>query len=871
MGWLASFTAPFFLARRNMKARRGRTALTLLGIVLGVAVVLAIQITNQTTLDSLRQVFDRATGGANLVVTPLSAGDPAFQVDFLERLEKAPGVQSAAPMVRQFTLLASQAGSWQIAFSMTGVAAGNLLQVYGVDPLVDQQVRVYELTSGRMPDYDKYEVVIPLNYAEENGLKLLDHLVFLVPDGLVRLKIVGLLNEQGVSLINDGAAAFAPLEVVQDLFGRGDELDEIALQVDRQISEAPEQLENLRLLLDERLQGEAQVLYPAGRGQLVSQMLATYQLGLTFFSLIAIFVGAFLIYNAFSMTIVERTREIGMLRAIGMNRQNVLNMVLAEALLLSLAGSTLGLGVGIVIARGLIWLLGDAVTAKQGYLSVPLEGLLYSLAVGVGVTLLAAALPGAQAARISPLDALRISGRSGEQIRPLVWFSGLVLFGVGLAVIYGLQWRDEVIFLAGNIALVSIFLGATLTVPLVAGWLEPVARPLATGLYGNEGMIGSSNIHRSVGRSTLTVASLMVSLTMIVSIASLAYSFEQDMTNWLENALGGDLFVRSALPMRESFGRQLLAMPGVQAVTPARTLTVRAAPGMLAARSNASQEFYFTAIDPPTFRLVGDMLFAANQGDAQANWQRFQQGGALFISTSVADVYQLGQGDEIVLLTNRGEKAFSVAAVVIDFGGLGQSVYGSYEDMQRWFARQGVDRFTLKVAPGYTAQDIADQVVERFQASRQISVQTSESFKRSILDLMDQSFRLFDVLSLIGVIIGVLGVINTLTMNVLERQREIGGLRSLGMTRSQVLRMVLAEALALGAMGGVYGLVVGFVIANVLIRGANMMIGYDLTFQFTATPFLTGAVIAVVVVQLAALLPARRAAAVNIVEAIKHE
>ncbi len=136
---------------------------------------------------------------------------------------------------------------------------------------------------------------------------------------------------------------------------------------------------------------------------------------------------------------------------------------------------------------------------------------------------------------------------------------------------------------------------------------------------------------------------------------------------------------------------------------------------------------------------------------------------------------------------------------------------------------------------------------------------------------MDQSFRLFDVLSLIGVIIGALGVINTLTMNVIERQREIGGLRSLGMTRGQVLRMVLAEALTLGFIGGIYGLAVGYVIANVTIQGTNLMTGYDLVYRFTPNPYLIGAVIALVVVQLAAIYPARRAAGVNIVEAIKHE
>jgi putative ABC transport system permease protein len=248
-----------------------------------------------------------------------------------------------------------------------------------------------------------------------------------------------------------------------------------------------------------------------------------------------------------------------------------------------------------------------------------------------------------------------------------------------------------------------------------------------------------------------------------------------------------------------------------------------------------------------------------------------EQGGAVFISNVVADRYELGQGDTLYLRTRRGEQGFAIAGVVMDFTGQGFVVYSTYADLQRWFGEKGADRFTLKVAPGYRVDAVGKAIEERFQTRWNISVQTTQEFKNSILDLMNQSFRLFDVLTLIGVIIGALGVINTLTMNVLERQREIGGLRSLGMTRRQVLRMVLAEALALGVMGGIYGLSFGYVIAEVMIRGTNLMIGYDLQYLFTAQPYVVGAAIALGVAQAAAFYPARRAARVNIVEAIKYE
>jgi putative ABC transport system permease protein len=571
------------------------------------------------------------------------------------------------------------------------------------------------------------------------------------------------------------------------------------------------------------------------------------------------------------MTVVERTREIGMLRAVGMNRRQVLGMVLAEAGLLSIVGSALGLVVGYALALGLIRLMGDLVTAEESIISVTWQGVAQSIAVGVGVTLVAALLPALSAARVSPLEALRARGRSTARPNPLLGLAGIALMVIGWLASFRFPWPKDLLFYGGNFALVCFFLGATLTVGMAVGWLERLTRPLALWLYRSEGALGSANVRRAVGRTTLTVASLMVALTMIISIESLAYSFESDLQSWIDNALAGDLYVRAPLPMRESFANQLGSVPGVQMVTPTRVLTIKAAQGSLPASTESDLQFFYEALDPETFRQIGDMEFAANQGDLDANWRRLIQGKAVFISNVVADRYGLEQGDELVLLTRRGAQPFYIAAEVTDFGGQGQVIYGTYEDMKRWFNEQGADRFTLDVAPGYSIEAVSQEIEARYKDSQNISLQTTEAFKNSILELVDQSFRLFDVLNLIGVIIGALSVINTLTMNVIERQREIGGLRSLGMKRRQVLRMVLAEALALGVMGGAYGFVIGYFIAQVVILGTNMMAGYDLVYRFTPTPYLTGALIALVFVQAAAVYPARRAAAVNIVEAIKHE
>lgn len=862
--------ALWFIALRNIASRKFRAFLTAIGVLLGVSVVLAIQVTNQTTIDSLRRVFDRAAGQASLLIIPSSQKNENLKQSLLPTVQSVKGVSVAAPSLRVNTLPADEATDWQINLNLNGVAAGNFFLLYGIDPILDPQVRVYVLAEGRMPQPGRYEIVLTRKYAADKKLRVGNWLILLTPNGTVRLKITGLLAAEGVALINDSVVGFAPLKVVQDAFDLQDQLDEIAIRTPESISSKPALLENLKQTLQQRIGKNGDVVYPDSRGAVVSQMLATYQLGLSFFSIIAIFVGSFLVYNTFSMTVSERIREIGMLRAIGMSRKQVLLTVLMEAFIVALFGSLAGIPLGLLLARGLIRMTDAVITPSEEIFSVSVPIFLEALAVGIGVALLSALQPALRAANISPLDALRVRARSDTKPAKLIWISGFFLIGFGYFVIYGTNWPENWMFTIGSIAVLTIFLGATLTVTLAIQVLEILPRRLATKFYGNEGRIGSANVRRTIGRTTLTVASLMVSLTMIISINSVATSFKKDMGAWIDSALGGDLYVRSAVTMRQSFGNQLKSVPGVAVVTPTRVLEVRIAPESLP-KNTLQNEFYLYAIDPDTFRQIADLQFTDKQADPEASWARFKRGNAVFISNVTADRYQLKSGDRITILTSRGKHSFTIAGVVLDFTGQRGVLYTTYQDLQTYFGENGADRFTLKVAEGYSVDRVATEIENRYQKRRHISLQSTREFKQSVLDLVESAFRLFDVLGLIGIFIGALGVVNTLTMNVIERQREIGALRSMGMTRLQVMRMILAEALAHGTMGGIYGLLFGFLIAQVMILAMNLMIGYNLSYKFSFQPFAIGLLIAFLVAQIAALGPARRAAQVNIIEAIKHE
>ena len=431
--------------------------------------------------------------------------------------------------------------------------------------------------------------------------------------------------------------------------------------------------------------------------------------------------------------------------------------------------------------------------------------------------------------------------------------------------VYAVPLRDSVVFQVGSLAVFVMLLGATLMVPVSLDFMEKFVRPVMSRLFGREGLIGAGNIQRSRGRTSLTVAALMVGVSMVISIGAMSRSFQQDIDAWVDTSVGGDLIVRSPLHLQLEFGSRLASIPGVEAVTPGRYFGVRRA-----GSTSDDLALVFQALDPATYWNVASFQFSEDKELLPQIKQDFADGG-LLVSTTVADHYKLKRGDTFALETRRGVQSFPIAGIVSDFTGQGFVLNGSLEVMRRYFGINEVDRFTLKLAPGTDVSAVKKVIDDQYGKSRHLQVETTESFRARIRELTNRAFGLLDVLASIGVIVAALGVINTLLMNVLERRREIGALRSIGMTRAQIIRMILAEAGALGAIGAVFGIGFGILLSRVFVEGMKIMTGYRLEFTLPFQSLLLGLAIALIVSQVAALYPAWKGSRVNIVEAIKHE
>ncbi|MGD2165333.1 MAG: FtsX-like permease family protein [Anaerolineae bacterium] len=854
------------LAFRSLWTRPSRTFLTTFAIVLGVAVILAISITNLSTLDAITTLFSEASGRAHLVVTSQEAGEGGFPAVALQRTLAVPGIQRAIPSVQVRTSLVSD-GSSPLDISFFGAVAGGLV-IYGIDPDLDVEAREYRLVGGQFlsADLDAFHIVLVSDYAAEKDVEVGDDLDIVTPQGVETLRVVGLMSEQGAGQLNNGAFGVIPLHAAQEIFDRVGDLDQIDIVAAPQTASGA-RLDELKAALQTRLGDDYSVTYPAARGKRVTQMLDGYQIGFNFFGVVALFVGAFLIFNAFSMTVVERTREIGMLRTVGMTQAQIMQQILAEAALLGSVGSALGVGAGLLLSRGLIRIMELILAQEVREVHVPLDGLVTSVIVGICMTLIATAIPAWQAGRIAPLEALRVRGNPRERwIIRRGWVLGLGILALSYLLAYHIPLPSALEERMGHSVALGVLLGGALLIPVSFGAWERLARPMIGRIYGSEGQLGSRNSRRSKTRTTLTVAALMVGVAMILSIRAVTGAFEIDIRSWLDKYIGGDLYVHASSPMRADLAPRLEAVEGVAAVAPIRYFGVERVK-----TDGTKEDLSFMAIDPALYRRVTSFAFAAGQGDPHLLLQRLAAGDAVFVSSVLSEKYGLGQGDIVRLVTRHGVRDFEVAGVVVDFYNRGMVIQGSWRDMRRQFRVDDVSAFLLSVAPEHSVDAVQARIDRLYGERRHLTVDSNEALSARAIDLLSQTAGLFDVLALIAMIVGALGVINTLTMNVLERRQEIGMLRSVGMTRRQVAKMILAEAAMMGIAGGAFGLAFGLLMSRIVVQAMNAVTGYDLGYFVPSQGLVVSLFIALIVSQLAALWPARRAASTNIIEAIQFE
>jgi putative ABC transport system permease protein len=847
------------IAYRNLWVRKGRTVATTFGVVLGVATVLAVNVMSATTTRSLNEFFAQVSGRAVLTIERSGNSTDGFRQRALRQVEAFPGVETAVAATLNTVFLESKkAGEGHLR-----------LLLMGVDPERDPQVRSYHVIEGHFISNEgrKYALVLVARFARDHEIHLNDDVTLKIGDGEETFRVVGLLADEGAGHLNFGAVAFTPLEVAQDVLGRQGWVDQVDLVAVPEIANSAEAVERLKEDLQEGLGERYSVSTPAAMGQSINDALSSLRTGLGIFSGIAFIGGFLLIFNTFSMSVAERIHEFGLLRALGASRGQIVRMVLAEALLLAFLGSLVGVGTGVFLAIPLVRMM------ERGLQGLPLDrfdvppaGIAVSVSLGVLVTLLATMLPAWRAGSITPIEALqrRIVGHEGRIVR-WSWIGGVILLAFGF-----LQIPFHL--LVGVSFFAVVFMGGTLIVPILTPSLERVSRGLITLVYGQAGRLGVMNLTRARGRTTLTVGVLMMGGVMTISTSAMTASFNNTLRHWIDSAAGGDIFVTAPQALRLEVGRHMLAVEGVEAITPMTFTNCK----LVGTEGNGrfiprDEALLFMGVDVPSYRQVSSFQFASAQDQADEMFDELNRGDAVFISTVLKDLYHLDRGDTVWLRTSRGDRDFKVAGVVVNFYLGGRSIIGSWHDMERYLGESRVDTFIVRLKPGADEMVVREGIKAQVGKGMDLEFESGQKYRETLYREVSQFFDIFKALGQVITLVAALAVMNTMTMNVLERVREIGMLRGLGMTRWQAARMILAEAAGMGVLSGAMGVGLGLAVSRVIVNSMSRMSGWHFDYVLPVSSLFITAAIVLIISQVAALYPVWRAVRLQVVEAIQHE
>lgn len=852
------------LSLPRFREHRVRTFVTLVGIALGIGVLVAVSVVNQSILKSVATTIDDVAGKADLEMT---AGASGFDGDLVDRVRGLSGVDKAAVVLEQTVT------------NRDPRAHGQRLLVLGVDFVNadDDYFRSYGSSEIEEIKRDPiaflnspHHIVLSKSVAEKLGYKLHDRIPLQTPHGKEDFEIWGFIRNEGVGRAFGGAIAVMDSGAMQVAFDRGTNIDRIDIAVRPGADVA-----SVARAVNAAVGPGFVVDRPARRNDRVSYMLASLRNGLGLASVVALVVGLFLIYNTMSISVVQRRREFGILRALGATRQDIVALLVLEGALLGFVGSCLGVLFGVGLSK--LMLSGMERTVNEMFMPVPPAELrvsrtllLGSVALGVLATMLAAAFPATRAARSSPVETLR-SGALVELSPPPFRLLGRDALAIALSLaawqllsvrpIYGLP-------LGATGACLGFVVSATLLSPRLVQLLQTPARLALRATGSLEGRIANENLGRDIARSSATISALMVGVAMATSFAAFVGSFESSTLQWVDQTLPADLWITSAsrvagsgaaLPMTAELSPRLAALPGVEIVERARMddLEYQGFPIKLVATEIAA------AAD--RIRL---MMLEGTQAEALAK----MKSGGVIVAENFSRRFGVHRGDKIALSVRNGTRSFDVCGVIIDYtSDVGMLMMDRAVYVDAW-GDDRVDTYKLYLKPG-SNPEITRNAVDRELAERyDLFVLTNREFREEIVSMLDQAFAVMHVLEAVAIVVSVLGVVNALLANVLDRIREIAVLRAVGMRRIQVARMIVFEGGLLGTMGVLGGIGLGLLIGHVMLRYVNLtQTGWYLPFRPSFWSIAETALLVGAGSLLSGWYPARYAVHLVIADALEYE
>jgi putative ABC transport system permease protein len=846
---------------RHLRRHPLLAALNILSVALGVAVYLATQIANHSANRAFAATVDMVAGKAELQITAPAGSLPET---VFPMAATAAGISAATPLVRGLITLPDFPGEY--------------LEVLGIDIFTNAPFRTFDPIDFDAEQFDLQRwlagpgaIAVTEEFAARHKLKRGDKI-------RARVNVADHELEVGFILRGEGAldSHFAAMDIgwAQELFSRRRKLSAIQLRLEKP-AEAEKAITELRKILPK----DATVAAPAQRTDEVDKMLGAFELNLAAMSLLSLVVGMFLIYNTVSASVARRRREIGILRSLGVTRNEVRALFLGEAIVLGSIGAFLGLAGGLLLARLLVGAVAETISSLYVLVNVKqlaLDPWTFVIAwiIGLGSVIVSAWLPAHAAAHMDPVRALQ-GGRSLkesgglESAPPWCLWSGLfsIFLAAGfsfLALSTGPPWL-------GFAAAFFVLAGFSFLVPWSTTHFSAGAGRFFRAMRRHRGKanveaeLGAANLSRALLRNSITIAALAAAVAMTVGVSVMVFSFRQTVATWINNTLIADLFVAPASneivgpssffpPAAVQF---LAAHPAVETIDTFREMNLpmgneTAAVAVL--RGGERRRFLFV------------------RGNGPEIMRRFQTEPCVLVSESFARRHRLRDGESIDLTTPEGVRGFSVAGIVYDYSRDRGVVYMSARTFVQFWHDDRVNSVAVYLKKTGSEETLTQDFRKQFNGDGQFAIYPNRLLRTRVFEIFDQTFAVTYVLRTIAIIVAITGIFLSLTILIAERSRELAIVRAIGGSAAQIRKLLLWETAMLGVLAAVIGLAAGLCLSLVLTGVINRaFFGWtiQLAFPWRSLALTPLWIFAAAVV--AGILPAWRASRLVLAESLRSE
>jgi putative ABC transport system permease protein len=834
------------LAWRNSASRLQRSLLTVVAVALGVGLILGTELSARALQEELRQSAAALAGNADAEVFAFS--EAGFAGDMVKVVSGLPEVAVAAPVVSKRVF--GQVGGSSYTF-----------QVLGVDPAAEQKLHPLDVAEGSLFAADeKGTVLLDAGWARAHGVRVGQEVSLFTATGPDSFRVKGLLGESSFVQSSFGPIALVPLATAQTAFRLGARLTQVSVGLKGSYADFRSDL-RLRATQEYTVR-DNHAFFAADRNPYEE-----VQPVLLFFSVLALVIGLFLIYNNLAVTVAERRREIGLLRSAGATPAWVRRLFITQAVILGVAGSALGVVLGIGVAAALVQYL--KVSSGQPRLSLRLDpGVMLAVGLlGIVATIVCSLLPAARAAAVAPLEAIRPRQLFATELRRRRTTAlGIALVVVSAVLILAglaprpadpqLQASGLTVVAAG---IVALFAGLLALLPaLLAPMTRVLSMPLRL-LAPVETMLARNALIRRPNRSALTVGGLMVSAALVVSVAGLSQGALDAGSSWVESLFVSDQLMVSPVRQPDLVRQDINRVSGVDATSPIAFFTLRA----------GDRALNLAAVDPLDYAAHGRLRFVP--GTPTGVFTEIEESRAIFVSRRLAQVQGLHAGDTVPLSAASGILSYRVAAVVehsLPAPGGEETALISLSNARQDFGVTGFNILQVLPAPGAGSglQSRLDHAAGQYGLQLEPVAAVRDGVRHGLESLL----LLLTAVGLVGVVMGLLSVIQTILLNISESSRELALLRAVGATTSQVRGIILSQSGLLALSGAISGAALGALLVAVMTR-AGASLGFQPVYEVPWTVILLVVAASVCGAVLAIALPARRASRTSVVAAIRYE